>query len=121
MSHKIPSPYAERSELTPSQVRLASERLKIRERLRQEYLAKILNPNQGQGPLFDPAMQRFQSARTGYYEYFKPSPKNALHFLLTTIFPIAGFCVLMMKDRKAFSEKCAKGEIPYEKRMFKFM
>lgn len=70
------------------------------------------------GYLFDPALQRFMSARASSYEYFKPTGANSLKAFALSVLPVAILTYVVYKDRTAFWEKCKTGQIPYEKRMF---
>ncbi|XP_022689450.1 uncharacterized protein LOC111260744 [Varroa jacobsoni] len=121
MSHKIPSEIAERSELSIDEARLVEKRRQLRQQLRKEFIAKIMDPHQhgSGGFIFDPAMQRFQSARTGYYEFSKAIPRTGFISFCWTLAPMMFFGWLLHKDRSAFERNCRTGAIPYENRMFK--
>lgn len=123
MAYKQPSSYRVETDVTHEEKRLIEERAKLRAALKKEYVRQLTDPHKhgGGGALFDPAMQRFQSARATYYEHFRPTPRGGARWLLWTIFPIVAFGYLLKKDRDAFERKCRSGEIKYEDRMFRYI
>ncbi|XP_064489327.1 NADH dehydrogenase [ubiquinone] 1 beta subcomplex subunit 4-like [Ornithodoros turicata] len=123
MAYKQPSSIRVETELSPEEKRLVQERAKLRSALKKEYIRQLTDPHKhGEGGvLFDPAVQRFQSARASYYEYFRPTPKGYFKWMFACVIPIVAYAYLLKKDRDAFERKCRTGEIKYQDRMFKFV
>uniref|UniRef100_A0A6B0UPF8 NADH dehydrogenase [ubiquinone] 1 beta subcomplex subunit 4 n=1 Tax=Ixodes ricinus TaxID=34613 RepID=A0A6B0UPF8_IXORI len=125
MAYRQPSSIKVETDVTHEEKRRIQERAKLRATLKQEYVRQITDPHKhGQGGLlFDPAVQRFHSAKAGaqIYETFKPTPRGAARWLGVCILPMLAFGYLVKRDREEFERKCRTGEIKYEDRMFKLM
>ncbi|CAN7988366.1 unnamed protein product [Ixodes hexagonus] len=125
MAYRGPSSIRVETDLTHEEKRRIAERAKLRATLKQEYVRQVTDPHKhgGGGLLFDPAVQRFHSAKAGaeIYETFRPTPRGGARWLIGSILPMVVFGYLVKKDREAFERKCRTGELKYEDRMFKVM
>ncbi|KAG6447864.1 hypothetical protein O3G_MSEX005222 [Manduca sexta] len=98
--------------------------VKRRAKYREEFLRMKSDPckhSKEAGFVFDPAVQRFLSMKTCYYDTFRPTFKNARFTLLGVIMPMALYGFLVWTERQQFEKDCRCGKIKYRQRMFKFM
>ncbi|XP_054272243.1 NADH dehydrogenase [ubiquinone] 1 beta subcomplex subunit 4 [Macrosteles quadrilineatus] len=98
---------------------------KQRAATKAEYWKQMTNPFRhatGEGGyLFDTGIQRWMAMEATGYNFFKPTPKNALGGVLFIVLPLA-LCMYKVKtDRDAREQKYRSGLIAYRDRYHKFI
>ncbi|XP_018327533.1 NADH dehydrogenase [ubiquinone] 1 beta subcomplex subunit 4 [Agrilus planipennis] len=101
------------------------EKSKRRAFLREEFLKQTTNPfrhatGEG-GTVFDPAIQRYSAMIINQYDYFRPTPKTSFMGIVLIVIPFCSYWYLLKTTREKREQQYRSGEIPYSKRLFKFI
>merc|ERR1711976_69855 len=108
-------------DLSGNELRAVEERAEMRAALKAEYQKRVSYPFRGNanGPLFDPAVQRFMSMRAKHFDYFKQAPKNFAFFTTLVVAPILVFSILAQTTRAKQNKLCRSGAVAYKDRVCK--
>ncbi|XP_074662393.1 NADH dehydrogenase [ubiquinone] 1 beta subcomplex subunit 4-like [Tubulanus polymorphus] len=108
--------------ISSEEKRLINERAELRAERKLEWQKKLSNPYRGTtGYIFDPAVQRYFSTRSGGYEYFRATPYTAVLGLAFGLLPMVALYKLITKQRNQREMKIRNGEVAYKDRPFKFI
>ncbi|KAJ8984245.1 hypothetical protein NQ317_007477 [Molorchus minor] len=70
---------------------------------------------------FDAAILRYQAMKVSGFEYFKPSPKNAVFGLVFLVIPMTLYGYLIKNSRDKLEAQYRSGQVAYKDRRFKFV
>ncbi|KAL3881658.1 hypothetical protein ACJMK2_028068 [Sinanodonta woodiana] len=98
-------------------------RAQNRKVLKVEWQKKVTDPFAGGegGHVFDPMVQRFNSMKATAFDHFRITPKSTWVGAYLFFIPLAGLIYLVHTTRTERERKYRSGEIPYEKRTFRFV
>ncbi|XP_078740191.1 NADH dehydrogenase [ubiquinone] 1 beta subcomplex subunit 4 [Lampetra fluviatilis] len=96
----------------------AAVREALRARSKRIYLGQLNDPHRV-GLIDDPAMVRWQYARThNVYPNFRPTAKTSILGLLMTVVPIVGLTVFFYRDRKKTIAAIESGSVDRTFKMY---
>ncbi|XP_064628335.1 NADH dehydrogenase [ubiquinone] 1 beta subcomplex subunit 4-like [Lineus longissimus] len=109
-------------DISPEERAVVEERARMRVELKAEWQKKLTNPNKPTtGFIFDPAIQRYFSTRSGGYQYFKPTPYTAAVTFSLVIGPMILFSVWAQRSKNKEEATYRSGTVAYKDRWNKFL
>ncbi|KAL3318666.1 hypothetical protein Ciccas_002678 [Cichlidogyrus casuarinus] len=105
---------------SPEEQRLIKERARVRQAMKAEYRKISRDPfTPSTGVTFDPAIQRWYSAKVTYSEYLTPNPK--LGVIFTGVCAALGvFLFLTERSRNKTIAMIENGDLTYKERRFEY-
>jgi len=110
-------------DVAAEEVRKVAARRELRARMKDYYQKERGHPYKqgGGGYLFDPAVQRFMSARATKYDFFKPTGRGFFNYFASVWLPIFGFAYYLRWYRGRKEQKLRSGQVAYKDRDFKYV